>query len=532
MKKTAYHVLNAALALLMIQGSLFISSCADELDTEQNGVISTSSFYQTDTDCEEAMTDVYATFQSYNTNYTGTCWYMKTLLSDEVVTGGSSRSDVPEAVELNEYQYDYSNTCINAVFSLTYELINRANLVINNFDPEQSDIMCRNVAEAKVFRAMCNFELVTLWGTAPLVLEAVRDDYKSANSTAEELWAQIEEDLTDAINSGALNEKTSIDDTTSGVRITKQFAQALLGKAYLFQGNYSSAITMLQAVVNSGLYGFLDDYGNYCVATYNNNREVIFSDNNVNDTSIGDYHNFFPWVFINIHSNYTTGQEYNGNDYSFMGYGILNPSQGLVDAFLDNEPESDRFKESIKDYYDLMDMGITLIDGQEYYASCGYFNYKYRGAVSSRITGYYMAYYNNFVYMKYSEVVLLLAEALIQTQGAGAGDTYINLIRDKAGVDQISGATLEDLKLEKRLELYMDGVRYQDLIRWGDAADAMAEQGKEIPAFLGLNDDGTFNVNTARYTNSSYGFKDKHKLLPFPQEEMEVNPNIVQNSGW
>ena len=134
--------------------------------------------------------------------------------------------------------------------------------------------------------------------------------------------------------------------------------------------------------------------------------------------------------------------------------------------------------------------------------------------------------------MKYSEVVLLLAEAKIMANGDGAGDTELNMIRTKAHLPALSNAGMDELKAEKRLELYMDGVRYQDLIRWGDASTVLAEQGEQIPAFNGFNEDGTFNITTDRYTNTTYGFKEKHMLLPFPEKEININPNITQNSGW
>lgn len=140
--------------------------------------------------------------------------------------------------------------------------------------------------------------------------------------------------------------------------------------------------------------------------------------------------------------------------------------------------------------------------------------------------------YNNIPFMKYSEVILLLAEAKIMTDGDGAGDTELNMIRRKAHLPELSNAGMDELKAEKRLELYMDGTRYQDLIRWGDAATVMAEQGKQIPAFNGLNPDGSFNVTEDRYTNTEYGFKKKHYLLPFPEAEININPNINQNPEW
>jgi len=80
--------------------------------------------------------------------------------------------------------------------------------------------------------------------------------------------------------------------------------------------------------------------------------------------------------------------------------------------------------------------------------------------------------------------------------------------------------------IEKRLELCIENVRYQDLVRWGNASTVMGDQGKEIYEFNGKS-------AIARYTNSSYGFKTgKHELLPIPSTEINVNPNIKQNIGW
>jgi hypothetical protein len=96
----------------------------------------------------------------------------------------------------------------------------------------------------------------------------------------------------------------------------------------------------------------------------------------------------------------------------------------------------------------------------------------------------------------------------------------------------LSSVTLNDIKKEKRLELCIEQVRFQDLVRWGDAATVLANQGKQVPVFSGLNSDGSYNV-TYPYSNEKYGFKaGKHELLPFPEHEMGVNKNLVQNPGW
>ncbi|MDE7344555.1 MAG: RagB/SusD family nutrient uptake outer membrane protein, partial [Alistipes sp.] len=66
---------------------------------------------------------------------------------------------------------------------------------------------------------------------------------------------------------------------------------------------------------------------------------------------------------------------------------------------------------------------------------------------------------------------------------------------------------------------------FQDLVRWGDAETVLAEQCRQIPAFTGA-------ATEYRWSNPTYGFKAKHKLLPIPRKEMELNPNMKQNEGW
>lgn len=86
--------------------------------------------------------------------------------------------------------------------------------------------------------------------------------------------------------------------------------------------------------------------------------------------------------------------------------------------------------------------------------------------------------------------------------------------------------TLDDVKAEKRLELCFEGVRFQDLVRWGDAPTYLGQRGQSVPAFSAKG------VEDQAYKNANYGFKDKHKLLPIPRKELELNRNMTQNTGW
>ena len=89
----------------------------------------------------------------------------------------------------------------------------------------------------------------------------------------------------------------------------------------------------------------------------------------------------------------------------------------------------------------------------------------------------------------------------------------------------MTSVTLDDIKTEKRLELCLESTRFQDLVRSGDAKKALASQGKEIPNYSSKGVSWDFS-------NSTFGFQDKHMLLPIPLKERELNPNIQQNTGW
>ena len=107
----------------------------------------------------------------------------------------------------------------------------------------------------------------------------------------------MNQDLTEAVNSGNLEEKTSLDNFT--YRITKQFAQALLGKAYVFQKNYGAAVTVLDEVINSGKYDLYSDYENIQTTKGEANCESLFESNYVYDANnvTGIMSNMI-WVYV------------------------------------------------------------------------------------------------------------------------------------------------------------------------------------------------------------------------------------------
>ena len=140
-----------------------------------------------------------------------------------------------------------------------------------------------------------------------------------------------------------------------------------------------------------------------------------------------------------------------------------------------------------------------------------------------------MATIDNPRWMRYAEVLLLASEANLMAGNQDKADEYLNQVRERAQLAPKSGITLEDIQIEKRLELCGEGTRFQDMIRWGIAEERMKDQGKNYPM---LDSNGSVTYVETGADPSSYGFKSKHNLLPYPGVEIRLNSNITQNPGW
>jgi len=528
------------LTLFLVAG-LILGSCTERLDVQQRGTTAVEDFYKTDTDAEEAITAVYIQIKNMYFSW----WFVQDLLSDDVTCGGGGRGDNPTLEQMNEYTFTPSNGNISGLFSGLYNLIYKCNMVIDNVEGG-TDAQDKAIAEAKTIRGWANFYLVNIWGTPPLVIHALSpSEYRQSNGDPAAFWAQIEQDLTEAISSNALPEKSGPSDKTVGARVTKQVAQAMLGKAYLWQGKYNQAATQFTAIINSNTYELSSDYNELLRIQYDLAPERMWEIVGLNDPtnaftgSSGFLMNMLGWrgdhmnmigFFVGLH------------DMHYGGWGFSNATPEVYQAFVDMEGvDGVRLNGTLKTYQQVLDIcpipGMEMtVGGQGLYGHSGKFSWKHRMLGSeATANGYGFAHHNNWVIMRYAEVLLLGAEASLRSSPSDATTalTYINEVRSRVMLAPLGSVTLEDIKKEKRLELWAEATRYLDLQRWGDAAAAMANNGQRIPTFWGFKADGVSDSITYPQTNSVYGYKtNKHEYLPFPEHEMLVNPNLTQNPGW
>ena len=507
--------------------ALGITSCEDRLDIPKHGNMgSKETFYQTDEEAEQALAALHISFRANYYNW----FFVKNLLADDVWCGGGSRGDNAQMEKLNEYTFGTDDNLVQSVYVNLYNIIYNANLIIEHVKPNTPN-MRRDIAEARFFRAWANFELVTLWGTAPIVDHLLKPgEYHPGNATTEALWAFVESDLKAAIETGELPSKHDVNDAETGIRITKETAQAYLGKTFLFQGKYAEAAQMLDNVILSGKYAlFTGEYDLLLHAVNNNCCEDLLEAQLRNDPEQAWKQVTMLYLMQGWRTDKLLYSGQAATEIATGTYGFLNPRKALYDAFVAEEGTNGyRLNSTLRTYEQMKAYGINIQPGAFVYGNEGYFMWKTRPLKADCIIDapYFQGLqYTNPRVMRYAEVLLMAAEAHLQAGNPGKALDYVNQIRKRAKLSPLTTLTLEYIKKEKRLELCMESVRYQDLVRWGDAKEVLGKQGAQIPSL-------TANGVQWGFKNSTYGFRDRNKLLPIPLKETELNPNISQNEGW
>ncbi|NCD15287.1 MAG: RagB/SusD family nutrient uptake outer membrane protein, partial [Bacteroidia bacterium] len=320
-------------------------------------------------------------------------------------------------------------------------------------------------------------------------------------------------------------------------RVTKQVAQTILGKAYLWQEKYADAAAVLNQVRSSGKYAlYQGNYENILTYLAEGSPESMLESNRILDmNNAWDEFSFFEvmnhWRMDNLEA---TSPQF--LDYKETGWGFMVPQKSLYDAFVAEEgADGYRLNQTMKTYDQMTELGVKLQKGKSIINE-GFFLWKRRfSSAEAPIT--FWCSYNNYRWMRYAEVLLLAAEANIMAGNQTEADACLNEVRTRARLPYKT-ATLEAIKLEKRLELCSEYTRYQDIIRWGEAESLMKNQGSTTPLLTNkassASEPDNVVVEYKQYNTdpSRYGFKPKHYLLPIPATEIRLNPNMEQNEGW
>lgn len=479
----------------------------DFLEVDPIGKLSVEKFYKTDEDANRAVIAAYDILQWMNARDWNSAYLVKTFPSDESNVGGGDAGDQPPYQELGIYSYGPSNPTITAVWQSNYFGIYRANLVINYVVPE-TDFRKRIIAEAKFLRAYYFFEIASMFGNGPLnLVELAPSEYSQPFVNASAIYAQVAKDLIEAIPDLPLKSEYALEDK---FRASKGAAQALLGKCYLYDKKYSEAALAFEDVITSAEYALQQDYSTLFLQASEFGVESLFEVSYITD--MGNDWGSFQWGGNRAMENNITWQltgprgDYfePGTTGLIGGWGFNYPRQNLYDAFA-AAGDTIRRPASILSLEDLRAQGGDWTNESSWgWDGCVRVKYGTRldetaGPVSE------LNYGTNLRLIRYSDVLLMAAEANHLSGSDAKAVEYLTLVRNRAGLPAFTGDIMTAIKKERELELCFEGVRLLDLIRWGDA-----------PAVLG-----------------PLGFvAGKHEVFPIPQGEMRNNSKAVQNDNY
>jgi tetratricopeptide (TPR) repeat protein len=481
---------------------------------------------------------------------------------------GSEAGDQPDITPIERGNVDANNPYLEGKWRNYYDGISRVNQAIKAFTALteiSSTEKATRLAEARFLRAWFHFDLWRVFRNVPYIDETLTD-VRIGNST--NILPKIQADLIESIKS------LPVTQSETG-RVTKGAAQAVLGNTYMWEKKYSEAKAQFDAIVASGRYALNAKYhDNFNAATRNSKEGILEVQQSVNDGTTdngnnGDILNF----------------PYNGGPAGCCGF--HQPSQDLVNSFQvdanglplldtynatdvkndDGVKSSDAFTPHTGPLDPRLDWtvgrrGIPYLDwgkhpgsvwirDQSYggpYAPIKNTHYKSQEGSLTTSSGWTSGYNaNNLKLIRYSDVLLQLAEAEVELGGLERARALVNQVRQRAanpagfvmdGANPAANykiglytATWTDatvarkaVRFERRLELGMEGLRFFDIVRWGVAATVKT-------AYYASDSKRRAYLRGATFTSP------KNEVFPIPakaitQSAKDGAPTLKQNQGY
>jgi hypothetical protein len=488
--------------------------------------IGPTNFYKNAGDALAAINGVYADFiNSTGDNYYGRNFVMLAEHTTEMWTSRLSATN--ERSQPDVYAIPVSHAYVQSVWASAFDAINRANSVLDHvpgidMDPALRD---RIVAEAKFLRATHYFNLVRMWGGVPLKLHETvgLDSLAIPRNTAAEVYAQIEQDLKDAV-AGLPSAKTY---TAADVgRASKGAAKTLLAKMYLQRAgtgvgtaaDWAAGLAMAKQVQTDGDYSLVADYKSlfdFIGGTVNErNSEVIFAVENIRANGLGGR------ISSHVAPNASA---------PFLG-ASTNGSFEAESIWFHTFRSDDKRRDGT--FVLSWNKGGTTVTWNEAgaasqpYLSETPFPRKFLDPLMTGTS----AEEPNYIILRYAEVLLMIAESANEVSGAPTAEAYtaVNAVRARAGIPAMTPGLSQSLFRdsvfnERRWELSLEGPNgYFDSQRnwtWSKARiEASMSHAKS---------------STSKFPKANGGpIPDKYKLMPIPQRALDLNPKLTQNPGW
>jgi hypothetical protein len=510
-----------------------LHGCDDYLDNPPLGGQTIETFFTNESEAEKGLMAAYYWLSGDDWYYKDVSYSYGDVMSDNSFVGWW---DLPDWTRIGEFEITPLNDFINNNWIYSYKGIYDANLVIEKvpLSPEIDDEAFINqiVAEAKSLRAYQYYGLARNFGGVILLDHpSTEADGKLQRSTLVETWEFIEKDLVEAIP--YLPKKSQQAAEEQG-RITEGMARTLLTKVYVYQEKWEKALEMAEIVITSGEYE-LEPLEVVWDNSIRNCKESIFELQTSSDIA---YWLGSTFALMTLSRNSDNEIE--------SGWGFNTPTSHLDNAYIgkDGVTEDPRRPFTIIRHGEKRNSDGNLDpDASPYNVfEDGVPNPEENPSAritrkmfsSNEVRNGWSSDVGNFKYLRYADLLLLAAEAAYHEGNEDKARQYANMVRMRAWDNKESEkitasgtALLDDLYLERRLEMAMEGERFYDLKRTGRLTQALAD-------FVDYN----MNSNTdfdAKQTKGQLFDPGKHTVFPIPKSqidlsagegvELEQNPN-------
>lgn len=464
--------------IISLSTILFLLSCSSDLlnTTPESDKIVTQ-FYKDATQIEQAVNAVYGCLQ-----YTGQ--YKLAMPTIGEIPSDNTFDEVPANDSFTYGEFDFftiqpNNSLIASTWKDNYIGIQQVNIILNRIgaiaDMNEATKNSR-IGEVKFLRALMYFNLVRIFGDVPLVTKEttdVNEYFGQSRTPTDEVYSFIEKELADAI--------TLLPNTASQAgKVTKGAALGVLAKVFITRNKYAEALPYLVQIENLQKYNLLSEPAKIFAIDNENNSEIIFdiqfaSGINGNSEGSSAFQMFSP----------------SGTVSGAKGHNL--PTKEVYNLYKTNDKRRDAFigitKNGIPYSKKLVKTSKDIADGG-----------------------------SNTVVLRLADVYLLMAECYAKANDFNNANFYLNKIKTRAGIPTVNltnqQAILDEIDLERRLELIGEGHRWFDLVRTGKAISVITNHFAITPGY------STASIQT------------HNLLMPIPQSQINTDPAIKQNPGY
>ena len=472
---------------------IVFSACKNYLEVEPQGQLTEVNYFETSGDALLGTNAIYNIMRV--AFYNEGLYPILDIMSDDARKGSNAGDGLSNVQPYDNFTFSATTEAHANWYTTLYQGVRRATAVIENVPSISMDNTLKNryIAEARFLRALFYLDLVRAFGPVPKIT-TINPPTKVARDTSI-YRTLILPDLEFAIAN-----LPSIYPTVDAGRATKGAAYSLRARAALFFKDFRLAASSAKEVINSQVYGLETDFSNAFNALGNYGKESVFEVGAVAIDAFGTGGN-----------QYGEAQGVRGTPN--RGWGFNRPSLSLIAAFEAGDPRKDKSIIFLNEELD----GVTILGDPST-----------RDSTRDQITNDLIEIecYNQKVWgtgtavlpswgihrkiIRYSDVLLMAAEALNENGESGEALTYLNMVRKRAGVPDFQNTDQTELRnaiyRERRVELALESQRYFDLIRTGRALSELGPLG--------------FKAN-------------RNERFPIPQIEIDITEgSLSQNPGW